>query len=324
MTLPGCSVVVCTRNRAPLLRLAVGSVGDQSYPRDRLEILVVDNASADATRKTVEESKRGLAFPLHYHLEPRLGLSHARNAGLKEARGEIVLFLDDDAVARQSRWASTLVSVFEDPRVAAAGGDVEPIWPTPEGRPSWLPDALMSPLTGLSVGSDHVTRLRYPRYPCGGNFAVRRRLALEVGGFAAHLGRRGDSLLGGEESELFLRLERRGLDMVYVPGAAVEHRMHAERLTSRWLEHRAYAQGWSEALVERHLYSRLHLPSRLLRKLVGAAGGSAGHAVCSTLRLARPAVFCRHMAITCRAYLACRLGFEPDPRRISEPRRGHE
>lgn len=92
------SVVVCTFNRADILPLALQSLCEQTPHHDQTEIIVVDNNSPDNTRQVVDEFIE--KYPnIRYCFEPIQGLSHARNRGWREARGEYVGYLDDDAKA---------------------------------------------------------------------------------------------------------------------------------------------------------------------------------------------------------------------------------
>src|SRR5580704_18928318 len=135
------SVVICTRNRISYLRSAVNSVILQASNSPLAEVIVVDNGSTDSTADFV----RSLCptFPnVKYIFEPSLGLSHARNSGLRAAQGQYIAFLDDDAVAEDG-WLSQIPIAFETGGgdIACVGGKIEPIWGKP--RPTWLHDDLL-------------------------------------------------------------------------------------------------------------------------------------------------------------------------------------
>src|SRR5215213_8300081 len=108
------SVVISTRNRAALLRRCLEGVTNQVRPP--LEIVVVDNTRGDEATRAV-----ALEAGARYIVEPVIGVSRARNRGLDTARGDIVAFLDDDAVPDQT-WLHALVDDFGDARVGAVSG----------------------------------------------------------------------------------------------------------------------------------------------------------------------------------------------------------
>ena len=124
----GLSIIVCTRNRAELLRLCLDALvcQDGAAP-DAYEVLVVDNGSTDRTRQVVE-SARQRCERIRYLYEERLGLSIARNAGVARAAGRIVCFVDDDAVA-SSDFVREILRSFEDPEVACVAGKIVASWP---------------------------------------------------------------------------------------------------------------------------------------------------------------------------------------------------
>lgn len=202
-----CSIIICTHNRADSLQQTLCAVLRQEYDANKLEVIVVDNCSTDHTRQIIEAAARGSRYAIKYLYEPRLGLSHARNSGVKQARGEVVIFIDDDARPREKDWTKRLASVYVDPQISAAGGDLDPVWPNGQ-RPVWLHEALF-PSFGLTrFNYSQITELRYPQYPWGANISYRKKSLESLNGFSAELGRVGDDLISGEETELCLRLER--------------------------------------------------------------------------------------------------------------------
>ena len=93
------SVIVCTYNGASRLKFVMESLLDQNYDPSRFEILIIDNDSDDNTREICEEIiKSSSAKRIEYHFEKNRGLSYARNRGIKESKGQIVTFIDDDAI----------------------------------------------------------------------------------------------------------------------------------------------------------------------------------------------------------------------------------
>src|SRR5215467_10846814 len=130
------SVVLATYNRANQLRVALESFSQLSYPRDlSWELLVVDNNSTDATCAVVKSFAAGARFPVHYVFEKKQGRSAALNAGILQAKGEIVAFTDDD-VTLDRDWLSFLKKTFDENDCTAVAGRVIPQWNHP--KPDWL------------------------------------------------------------------------------------------------------------------------------------------------------------------------------------------
>jgi glycosyltransferase involved in cell wall biosynthesis len=219
----------------------------QTLARSRYEIIVVDNA-VDAE---VEAAVGALgAADVRYIAEPALGIAHARNRGIEAARGRLVAFMDDDALADPS-WLESLVAAFDahGGEMTAVGGPVRGIW---EGtRPNWLRGHLPSFLSLLNYGPE-ARECRIPHEPLFGcNLATGREAALGLGGFRPSLGRAGARLLSSDEVDFQLRLRRAGGHVYYEPRASVGHRIPAERMTRRWFLRRLYAQGVSDAVLAR-------------------------------------------------------------------------
>jgi glycosyltransferase involved in cell wall biosynthesis len=243
---PAVSVIVCTRNRADHLRLAVASLVEQTLPVDAYEVVVVDNGSTDGTAETLRSLVRRIPN-LRILTETTLGLSQARNTGAKAARGDIVVFVDDDAVADPELLeAHRRRFELDDPPVAT-GGRIRLRWP--DARPAWLPAGADSLYSGLDLG-DEARPMEYPVYPYGANMAIARDVLLALGGFSLVLGRHGRNLLSGEERDLFRRLASGHGRVDYVPDARVEHHVLADRAGLGWYFRRAYAQGRSDAITE--------------------------------------------------------------------------
>ena len=276
------SVVVCvyTEERWDDIAAAVTSVRAQSLaPRETL--LVVDHNPALHTRLTTTYAHTPTVRVLA-NSGPR-GLSSGRNTGIAASTGEIIAFLDDDAVAERD-WLLHLVGPYADPRVLAVGGRTEPAWDTGR-RPSWFPEEF-----------DWVVGCMYRGHPrgqvpvrnvLGGNASFRRTAFETVGGFATGIGRDGTSLpLGCEETELCIRLRRAHPEAVLLMDdrALIHHRVPAARARLAYLATRAYAEGLSKARVSRlvgttdalsteRAYTTRVLPQALLRNLLDTLRG---------------------------------------------------
>lgn len=247
MSSPLISAIICTHNRADYLGLAIDSLLQQTY--DPYEVIVVDNASSDATAQVVQDRQ---PHPrLSYIYEPTLGLSVARNRGGAAARGEILAYLDDDAVAT-CQWLAALVEVFQRyPAIAIVGGRVELIWPPLTGPPAWLSAGLAANLGVYDLGDQLRLIQTAGETPRGLNYAVRRCFFEQVGGFDRQLGRVGKNLLSNEELQMTQQALNAGLDVAYAPQAIVAHHVGPERLKRQWFLSRSWWQGISECYRER-------------------------------------------------------------------------
>lgn len=264
MHLPSLSVVICTWNRAHLLRRVVEHAWDQDIPKESFEIVVVDNGSVDETPEVLAQLRKSIQNLVCLR-EPVLGLSSARNAGVSRARGAIVCFLDDDAVPCR-QWLRSVQDAFSrNPSAGAVGGKVVPIWES--SPPAWVRGPLLKFLS-LSDFGDAPMKLP-PHSDIFGVSACYRKSALAVvGGFPVQLGRKGASLISGEEILVNRRIREVGFEVVYEPRAAVSHWIPTQRLGLRWFARRAFAQGESDAILMQISGER----SRV-RIIVGAAIG---------------------------------------------------
>lgn len=242
------SAIVCTYKRADYLRHALRSLCHQSLPCDQYEIMVIDNAVDAETETLVTEFQDG-RVNLRYMTEKEVGLSRARNKGLKEACGRYVAYMDDDARADEY-WLEALVHAFEhtSSAPAAIGGRVWLDW---QGqKPSWVPDDQLSLFTYVDHGEEG-HELRRKEYLVGANIAFDREPLNSIGGFDTNLGRQGSVLLSGEEARVLRQLIERGLEIYYEPGAVVWHSVHPSRKRPSWLLKRMFWDGASQPLLDR-------------------------------------------------------------------------
>ena len=264
---PPLTILVCTHNRAPLLAGALESLRTQSLDRSQFEVLVVDNASTDRTVEVVAEAARG-GFEIRAVREAELGLDAARNRGIREARGEFVAFLDDDARAR-SDWAKSILSGFATHSAPILGGRVDLDWEAPP--PEWFSDVLLKYLIHCDYGPE-VTEIDAPPWLYGTNVAFRKSLFQEIGLFRLDLDRKGDSLMGGGDTEFFVRARARGHRLLYLPSMSVRHLVPASRLTREFFRERLFYSGYTRAA---------HGVETPLRVVVNCAALLAGGAGCT-------------------------------------------
>lgn len=240
------SVVVCTYDRYNLLDGAIESLLRQTLAN--FEIIVVDN-SPDHERAKKHGEKYAGTKGVTYIVEPKPGLSRARNIGVARSQGSVVAFLDDDAVASPD-WASEIIKTFDafPGNVGAVGGPAAPRWTAP--RPEWLTPKLMSYLSIVDWG-DETRELQPGEWLAGCNIAFKRTLLEKVGGFSETLGRSGAAaLLSNEETQVVELIKGAGGLVVYNPLARVEHTIDVGRLDELWFYRRAAWQAVSDFLSD--------------------------------------------------------------------------
>lgn len=238
------TVAICTYNRAALLRQTLAGIARQNFPPERFEVLVIDNNSTDDTRAAVAAFAGASPVPRHV-LETRQGLDHARNRAIAEARGEIVVFADDDILVEPD-WLTQLSAPFAADaahRIGAVGGEVVPIFP--DGLPPWVAE-WHAPLAFRSEPGP----LPPSQSPMGANFAFPCWVFERHGPFHTTLDRSGKNLFGGGDTEMIRRLRAAGLEIWFVPAARVLHQMPAGRTTFRYATRHAFDSARSR-VVER-------------------------------------------------------------------------
>ena len=244
------SVVLCEHDpeRYPDCREAADSVLDQTH--DDVELVVVSDGDPEVCAAFRDEYGDGVETAHDVRvvcLEENVGLLDARNAGAEAASGEVVAFIDDDAIASED-WIERLVDVYEERDVPAVGGKMTPLWVA--GEPSFLPEEFY-----WLVGVTHRGFADGPgevRNTFGSNISFRREVFVDLGGFESDIGGRiGGANLQGGETELCARMaEEYGHGVYYAPDAEVGHKVFQYRTKLGWLLDRAFWQGYSKRGME--------------------------------------------------------------------------
>ncbi len=259
------SVVICahTEERWEQLVCAVESLQSQSIAPCEI-LVVIDHNPALADR-----AYRRLPSVRVIENEQQRGISGARNSGIAIARGAIIAFLDDDAIAAPD-WLEQLLAGYSSPNVLGVGGAIEPHW---QGvRPRWFPAEF-----DWVVGCTYLGMPREAapvRNLIGCNMSFRREVFARIGGFSDQIGRVGARPSGCDETELCIRLGQRlpHALLLYTPRARVQHHVPAARARWAYFSARCLLEGRSKALVAR---------------LVGAGAGSATERVYTLRTLPR-------------------------------------
>jgi glycosyltransferase involved in cell wall biosynthesis len=263
------SVVIPTYNRSALLRDAVQSVLGQNSSSP-FEIVIVDNNSQDDTETVARALVDAHPGKIHYVRETEQGNAHARNRGVRTARGAIIAFIDDD-VAVESDWLPTLVQALDaHSDLSFVGGRVLPQWNGPP--PSWLTPDHWSPLALLDYGPEEfIISGDNPRGLLTANIAFRRSVFDEVGWFSPHLQRVKNIIGSMEDTEFLLRVCRSGRQGMYLPQMIAKAPVEAERLSKTYHRRWHTGQGHFYAVMrdpqwERSRFSVAGVPSHLYKQ----------------------------------------------------------
>lgn len=249
------SIVIATYNRATLLLDALKSVIRQSAPAQEWECVVVNNNSSDNTSERFAEfAGEHPEYNLRIVDEPNQGLSYARNRGIRESVGEYIAIIDDDEHIAED-FVAAYIRLFDDvPEAVAAGGPIVAQYPT--GRPRWMSCYTERPIANTMYFGEEVREFPKGRVPGGGNMALRRSAIRRYGVFDTSLGYSGESLIGGEECDLFERLQIADAKYYYVPTAVMYHIIPREKLTKEYFARLSYNVGVSQ-LRRARLYRRV-------------------------------------------------------------------
>lgn len=265
------SVLIATRNRAESLRGVLDHLRRQSIPATDWEVVVVDNGSNDHTAMVLEEAAKGL--PLLTLFENQPGKNRALNKALDVAKGDLVVFTDDDVIPEEN-WLNELMSASERWRgYGVFGGPVTPVFPR-ETR-QWLRecDLLYLQSWAFTRFSPNCPEGPLPpsKRPFGPNYAVRRE-AIGTMRFCENIGPQGVNYAMGSETEFLIRLVNQGHRCVYVPSAKVQHVLEPRQVDLGWLQGRSFRAGRGDACCVPDTTSRrlFGAPRHLWRLLFGS------------------------------------------------------
>ncbi|MBI2798861.1 MAG: glycosyltransferase [Gammaproteobacteria bacterium] len=281
------TVALCTHNHASRLERTLSGLSAISSPPCEYEFLIIDNASTDRTPELLSSRAWPLCDrPTRVVVEPSLGIANARNRAVAEARGEYLLFLDDDETPDPA-WLVSYVDDIQAHHADAIGGKIV-VYFEDSIRPRWLTDELLGFLGQLDYGPDveFLTSRSTPVFT--GNACYRRDVFERIGLFNPRLGRKGRSNTGGEDSDLYHRMIERSLQVRWLPTAIIHHRIQAWKLNRKYFLDLHFKQGVTEGQRKRGAASRLppkYLIAQLGRALVRALATRAQEGADYSLRL---------------------------------------
>ncbi|HUU64018.1 MAG TPA: glycosyltransferase [Dehalococcoidia bacterium] len=243
------SIIVCTHSLDNFQNLidAVDSLLNQTHKE--IEIIIVVDGNKELYERLVKiyDAQGNVKIML---TEESLGAFGAGNVGVKAAQGDVIAFLDDDAVGER-RWIENLVDIYEKSDAISVGGKILPIWLSK--KPDYFPEEL-----GWLVGITHEgfadEKVAEVRNTFGPNMSFRRGVFEEIGLLNEKLGfaKGGTTYMQGAEPEFALRMKNElGKGVIYNPDAVVYHKIPPSKTRPRTLLRRAFYQGYSKALMRR-------------------------------------------------------------------------
>ena len=229
-TSPIISVIISTYNRQAYIITGLQCLASQTLSKDKYEVVIVDNHCTDNTAALVKEFlQEHPSLPFRYVYEEQKGVSFGRDRGIHEAKGEILVYLDDDAESEPDLLENYLSFFEKHTDAAGAGGRILPKY-SEKPKPKWMSGWLNGFIAHVDLGGD--TRLFKGRmkYPIGCNMAYRKKYLQEIGGFNTLLTFRGD------DKYIYLAIKNINPGIYYVPAALVRHNIPGRRLQFSYLK----------------------------------------------------------------------------------------
>lgn len=240
------SILIPTYNRCDSLVRALDSLQKLDFPRDRYEVIVVDNNCTDATPQVAQ------VYGARYVTEPRLSFTVARRTGAEAALGKYLIYIDDD-VTVEPQWLRAIVTAFEqDDKIGMVAGPIRGVYE--QTPPDWVrrQDPIM--LSLYERDDEHE-----PPACLGPNLSIRRTVFFQVGGFPPDTlgvesqGKPGTFeklYVGTGDSGISYAVRQAGYRIVYVPQAVVYHHIPPVRCTEAWWHSRYAGEGCCIAISE--------------------------------------------------------------------------
>ena len=260
------SVIICTYNRDKYIYNVLQSVAENDFPQSEYEVVLVNNNSTDNTESECNRFQKDYPnVQFHYFVETNQGLSYARNCGIQNSNGDILVYVDDDAKVNKDylRTYAQFFATHSD--IVAAGGPILPVYETAE--PDWMSHYTRQLITGKLYLGDTEREFPSDSYPGGGNAAYRKSVFDTVGLFNVELGRKGNSLIGAEEKDLFDKMNTHNMRFFYLPTAILYHLIPEKKLTQDYFDRLTYSIGVSERYRTLQL-SRGKYRKRMLKECV--------------------------------------------------------
>lgn len=248
------SVIIPTRNRADLLLRTLTSLANVELHPDQYEVIVIDTASTDNTRKVCQDHGSKILRNFRYDYCDRPGLHIGRHRGAKCAQGDVLVYADDD-IRPFPTWLTAISEAFVTEEVSLVGGNNFPDYEA--DPPDWVETLWHADKFGKTMGCYSLLDLGNtvkeipPWYAWGCNFSIRKELLFRLGGF--HPDGMPQELVryrGDGETALSYAIEKTGLKAKFVPEASIYHYVPRSRMTFEYLYKRGFVQGISDSFTD--------------------------------------------------------------------------
>jgi glucosyl-dolichyl phosphate glucuronosyltransferase len=282
---PIVSIIVCTRNRAELLRENLKSLSVQSANSNNFEVIVVDNGSTDQTREVIQRFA-SQNDNIRRVLEPRVGLSHARNRGCKEAKSDWLVYLDDDTMAPKN-YVDRVIHTTRHYDFDCFGGAGMPLFAF--GKPKWAKHRYFSNENKLS----EVGELPGKIFVDGFNCAFKKKRIEEYGGFSPSIGMKGDLIAYGEETQLQIKMRRDGKKIGFDPELVVANVVMPHKLKVIWFFKSEFSHGkdfW-------HIFDTAPTVGKTIRIVLSMIGTPIFYLPAFLVRLFQPDYYLQNLLI---------------------------
>ncbi len=250
------SVVLCTHKLTDTLSDCLDALCSQDAPFEDYEIVFVNNnlKCRDIMELVQKTGKKFKDADISYITAPIGGLSYARNCGMWAARGEYILYVDDDAIADKCVVSETIRGFEKNAELGVIGGQIK--LNVPESAGELVTENTISLWSNLSFDGDGTRPAKdYGEFPYGANFAVRTQSLRRIGGFRCSYGRVGNNFGGGEETLVCFMMEQIGMGVGLNPKSSVEHRVAEDRFTLEHIEKTVYSGTMTQYRLRRDLYA---------------------------------------------------------------------
>jgi len=264
------TVALCTHNHADRLVRTLEDLRALSMPKAAWELLIIDNGCRDGTDELLAQHQWPDGWWVRVVREEELGLSNARNRAIREARGEYIIFIDDDETPNED-WLCAYERLIEAKAPDAFGSRIRVMFE--DARPAWLQDELLGFLGDVDRYHEITQLTERGTSFYGGNFGFRKAVIERTGYFDPSLGRKGTDNTGGEEVDFYRRLLSAGFNVWWTPDAVIYHRIQAAKLSRGYFLDLHFCQGKMEGRRNRGVKSRfppMYLFAQLLRALKAA------------------------------------------------------
>ncbi len=250
------SVILCTHKMSDTLRFCLDAICNQTANIDDYELIFVNNSFRDnQLKELVQEVKAQYEnLDVSYITAPLKGLSFARNAGLWAAKGEYVLYVDDDAVMDKEVIEETIKAFDADDNLGVIGGKVQ--LTVPEEAKPLVTKNTIGLWSHLDIEGDKIKYAKdYGDFPYGANFGARTSELRRIGGFRTGYGRVGNNFAGGEETLVCFMMDTIHKKVALNPKSRVEHRIEPERFNKEHIEKTAYSGILTQYRLRLDLYA---------------------------------------------------------------------